>query len=473
MAAGDEIEPPQPLADSWTRTRSRRDVLKLGGLIAAGAAAAPWLAACVGQGEGPTASASRIGGSQALSGPITVLAGGGDPTLEPALKQVYDGFKAENPGVEWDIRALPGGGPEWDRLARAAIASGEPVGLIAINGQQVRGWVRDGLLADLGADPQLEAVIARVPQQFHFGGAGETTVRAIPLGVTRGVHTTGLYYNKALLDQAGVGVPRSIADLEGMVQPLSAIGVAPLVHCSGDVFFNQVLVTWLLPMIAERGGDPIDFADRTVRGEIRYDSPEWIEAFETIANLRTSGVLLEGSGATDYATMQQLLLQGKVATTFNGSWMLPQLLAGSPTGPFDLHVAPPPLVGGAARARPILAWGGYAFPATAGPSRDAVHAFLEYASRPEVDRAVVEGTQTYSPIAASNVAIQNEVAREFLPLFDDAITPLDWLWEPEITAELDSQVQSLVKGDTDPAAVGAAVQGVADDLRSTGRSFYS
>ena len=57
--------------------------------------------------------------TQALSGSITVLAEGGDPSTEPALKKVYDDFKAQHPAVEWDIRALPGLGPEWDRLARA------------------------------------------------------------------------------------------------------------------------------------------------------------------------------------------------------------------------------------------------------------------------------------------------------------------------------------------------------------------
>jgi ABC-type glycerol-3-phosphate transport system substrate-binding protein len=182
---------------------------------------------------------------------------------------------------------------------------------------------------------------------------------------------------------------------------------------------------------------------------------------------------MEGSGATDYATMQQLLLQGKVAMTYNGSWMLPQVLAGSPAGEFDLHVAPPPLVDGVARPRPILAWGGYALPAESTASRDAVFAFLEYASRPEVDRAVVEGTQAYSPIAESNVAIENEVAREFLPMFEDAITPLDWLWEPEITAEMDAQVQALVRGDTDPLAAGRAIEAVAEELRSSGRGYFT
>lgn len=105
-----------------------------------------------------------------------------------------------------------------------------------------------------------------------------------------------------------------------------------------------------------------------------------------------------------------------------------------------MHVAPPPLVEDAERPRPILAWGGFALPTEAARNREAVYAFLEYASRPQIDREVTAGSQNYSPIEASNDAIADPVAREFLPLFEDAITPLDWLWEPEITAEIDSQV---------------------------------
>ena len=141
--------------------------------------------------------------------------------------------RRSHPGIEWDIRALTGGGPEWDRLARATLTSGDPVGLVMIDGQQVRGWIRDGLLADLGADPRMAAVLARVPDRFHFGGPGEATTRAFPLAVTRGVHTTGIYYNKALLDRASLAPPKTIEDLKAMVKPLAALGVAPLVHCSG------------------------------------------------------------------------------------------------------------------------------------------------------------------------------------------------------------------------------------------------
>lgn len=458
----------------WNRIRNRREVLKLGAFIAAGGAVGPLLAACAApSGSGSGSVAPAAGGSAAtLSGPITVLYEG-DPGTEPVLKKVFDDFRVQNPGVEWDIRAIPGLGPEWDRLARAALESGEPVGLVMLDGLFVRAWARDGLLADLGADARLADVLARVPERFHLGGLGEATARAFPLALSRGVQTTGMYYNKALLDQAGLEAPKTIADLKAMVKPLAALGAAPLVHCSGDASFNPLLVMWLLPMIAERARDPVVFVESTIKGEVSYDSPEWIEAFQTIADLGSTGVLLEGSGATDYATMQLLFLQGKAAMTYNGTWLLAPLQAGTPTVPFDLHVAPLPLVDGASKAHSILAWAGFAMPSKAAASRDSVYAFLEYASRPAVDAAVVEGLQSFSPIVESNVGIHDPVEREFLPMLDDSITSLNWLWEPEIDAEIGNQVQALVKGDTDPAAAGKAIEAVADGLRSSGRSYYS
>jgi ABC-type glycerol-3-phosphate transport system substrate-binding protein len=479
----DRLQPPR--AGAPERTLARRDFLKLVAFTGGAATAGSLIAGCAPRGDatspGVTSrSASSAGasasigasGRSALSGPITMIAGG-DPATMPPLRKVLDEFHALHPGTEWDIRPLTGGGPEWDRLARGLLASGESVDLTMINGQQVGGWVRDGLLVDLTTDPNMTPVLARIPEQFRFGGGSGGGTHAFPLAMSAGLQTTGLYVNKALLDEVGVEVPRTIADLEAMVVPLARLGVAPLVHCSGDVFFNQILMTWILPMIVERAGaDASDFVERTVKGEVRYDSPEWVAAFETIAKLRSSGVLLKGSGATDYAAMQQLLLQGKAATTFQGTWMLPEIEKGTPSGPWDLRVAPPPLVEGAPRPRPILAWTGFGLPSAPSHNREAAYAFLEYASRPEVDREITKGSQQYSPLAASNEEITDPVAREFLPLFDDAIQSLDWLWEPEITAEIDNQVQALVKGATQGAAAARAVQNVAEDLRAAGRSYY-
>jgi arabinogalactan oligomer/maltooligosaccharide transport system substrate-binding protein len=461
-------KPRRPASSS--REIARRDVLKLGALVGAAIATAPLLSAC--EALASFAPGSGTPNPGAVAGPITEVLGGGDPRADPTLKTVYDGFLTQHPGASWDFRTISGLGADWDRLARTTVTSGDPIDLIQINGLFVRAWVRDGLLADLGADPNLAAILARVGSQFHLGGPGETTTRAFPLAVTHGVDTTGLYFNKAILDRAGVEVPRTVDDLKALVKPLSALGVAPFVYCSGEISFNSMLMMWLLPMFVGAGTDPIAFVESTIRGDTRYDGPEWLEAMGVVADLRTSGVLLAGSGAVDYGAMQQFL-QGKAATTYNGTWVLPSLLAGSPSGPFDLHVAPLPLASGAPKVHSLLAWNGLALPAGGSRPRDAAYAFLDYASRPDVDRAATKGLQAYSPMPASNTEIENTVAKEFLPMFGDAIAPLNWLWEPEVEAELNDQVQSIVKGTTDPRTAASAVQAVADQVRSSGRGYYA
>lgn len=52
------------------------------------------------------------------------------------------------------------------------------------------------------------------------------------------MHVTALFYNKALLDKAGLQPPRTLADMKAMVQPLKAVGAVPLVHPAGDIGWN-------------------------------------------------------------------------------------------------------------------------------------------------------------------------------------------------------------------------------------------
>ena len=55
-----------------------------------------------------------------------------------------------------------------------------------------------------------------MPGRFHLAGPGETVTRAFPLALSQGVQTTGMYYNKAMLDRAGLVAPRTITDLKAL-----------------------------------------------------------------------------------------------------------------------------------------------------------------------------------------------------------------------------------------------------------------
>ena len=97
---------------------------------------------------------------------------------------------------------------------------------------------------------------------------------------------------------------------------------------------------------------------------------------------------------------------------------------------------------------------------------------MSYTADPSVDAQLVEKLQAFSPMPASNSGIKDPFAREVAPWFKDGIVPLDWLWEPEVTTEIQNQVQALVKGDVQPTAAANAVQATADALRREGRSYY-
>jgi raffinose/stachyose/melibiose transport system permease protein len=426
-------------------------------LLVGGAALASLLDACVVTPSGPsTAPAVSAGASTRL---VMLDAANIDaPDMAPR-KQVVTDFMARNPDVTMDWRALPSN-IQWDRVARTTLLSGEQVDLVNINGQFIRAWVRDGLLDDLSAHGQLQAAFASVDPSFLAAQSDDAKDSfALPLTHASPAHVTAFFYNKTLLDKAGLQAPKTLDEMRAMVQPLKQLGAVPMVHPSGDVGWNPLLVCWIQPMLVNN--QPMDFTLRTLKGEVNYTAPEWIRTFEIIANLTREGVLGAGSGALSVDAAYQLFNQGKAAMLYTGSWSLPALANVSGA---DLHATGLPLVEHAQKAQPIMAFNGYAI-AAASKNKDAAVRWLSYAAEPSVDAQLVDKLQAFSPMPASNVGIKEPIAREVAPWFKDGIVPLDWLWEPEVTTEIQNQVQGLVRGDVQPGAAADAVQATADALR--------
>jgi raffinose/stachyose/melibiose transport system substrate-binding protein len=357
-------------------------------------------------------------------------------------------------------------------VARTTVSAGEQVDLLNINGLFIRSWVRDNLLDDLSTHSQLTVSFANVDPSFLAAQSDDPRHPfALPVIHASPVHVTALFYNKALLDKAGLQPPRTLADMKAMVQPLKAPGAVPLVHPAGEASWNPLLVMWIQPMLVNN--QPMEFTQKTLKNEVKYNGPEWIKTFETIANFTRDGVLGPGSGALGVDAAYQLFNQGKAAMLYTGSWSLPALTSGMRAGGgVDLHVTGLPLVENAPKAQPLIAFNSYAI-AAAGKNKDAAARWLDYAADPVVDAKLAEKLQAFSPMPASNSSITDPIAREIAPWFKDGIAPLNWFWEPEITAEIENQVQALVKGEVQPKAAADAVQAKADQLRREGRSYFN
>src|SRR5438128_536719 len=446
---------------------TRRTLMRRSAWLLGGAALASLLEACT---VAPAASPPAV--STPMATKLVFLDVGNMDTPEAApRKQVLTDFMARNPDVTIDVRALPSD-IQWDRVARTTVSTGEQVDLLNINGLFIRAWVRDNLLDDLSTHSQLTASFGNVDPSFLAAQSDDPRHPfALPVIHASPVHVTALFYNKALLDKAGLQPPRTLADMKAMVQPLKAIGAVPLVHPAGEVSWNPLLVMWIQPMLVNN--QPMEFTQKTLKGDVKYNGPEWIKTFETITNLSRDGVLAPGSGALGVDAAYQLFNQGKAAMLYTGSWSLPALTSGMRAGGgIDLHVTGLPLVENAPKAQPLIAFNSYAI-AAASKNKDAAARWLDYAADPVVDAKLAENLQAFSPMPASNSGITDPIAREIAPWFKDGIAPLNWFWEPEITTEIENQVQALVKGEAQPKAAADAVQAKADQLRREGRSYFN
>src|SRR5690242_1800470 len=201
---------------------SRRALLRHGALLAVGGGLTWLLEACAFAPDGTSAPAA-VGSSAATKLVMLDAANIDAPDMAPR-KQVVTDFMARNPDVTMDFRALPSN-IQWDRVARTTLLSGDQVDLVNINGQFIRAWVRDGLLNDLSQQAQLTSAFGSIDPSF-LAAQSDDPSHSFVLPVTHAspVHVTALFYNKALLDRAGLQPPKTLDDMKAMVQPLKAMG---------------------------------------------------------------------------------------------------------------------------------------------------------------------------------------------------------------------------------------------------------
>ena len=237
-----------------------------------------------------------------------------------------------------------------------------------------------------------------------------------------------------------------------MVKPLAALGVAPLVHSSGDVFFNQMLVTWLLPMIAERAGDPLAFAEQHRRGRGRLRQPRVdrdLRDHRRPPDVRRPARRLGCHGLRDDAAALPAG-QGRDDLQRHVAPARSCRPARRPV-PFDLHVAPPPLVEGASRR-------------STDPCVDRASRCRP--SRPRAETACTRSSSTRAGPRSTRPSSRacSPTRRSPTSNVGDrgpgrAGVPADVRGRHHAAglalgagdhAEIDSQVQALVKGDTDP-----------------------
>lgn len=148
------------------------------------------------------------------------------------------------------------------------------------------------------------------------GLSGTEELYDLPLGL----NVEGFWYNKALFEQAGCEVPTTWAEFDEVLQKLQDAGIQPLTTGGADKWG----ATRLINAYAVRVGGN-DIMTKAANGEVAYTDASLVAAANKLAEWAEKGYFGEGITTVDMNTAGSMLMNGKAAIFYNGSWFTQNL----------------------------------------------------------------------------------------------------------------------------------------------------
>ena len=135
-----------------------------------------------------------------------------------------------------------------------------------------------------------------------------------------GMNVEGFWYNKALFEQAGCEVPTTWDEFEEVLQKLADAGIQPLTAGGADKWG----ATRLLNAYAVRTAGN-DIMTKAADGEIAYTDEKLVAAADKISEWAEKGYFGEGITTVDMNTAGSMMMSGKAAIFYNGTWFTQNL----------------------------------------------------------------------------------------------------------------------------------------------------
>ncbi|WP_066586828.1 ABC transporter substrate-binding protein [Cellulomonas timonensis] len=240
---------------------SRRQLLGIGGGIAAGIG----LAAC---GAGGTASGGGASGGSGKPGTLRIwansaVAGEADSGLKRAAKAF-----GEAKGLTVQVEGIPTA----DLVSKltTAVSGGSGPDIAIVDSSAVPQLASAKVLTDVSD------LTGSVSGDFHAGALEYSTFGGKQFGLPYYTNNVGLFYNKAMLADAGVAVPTTWDDLRSASIELT--GGDQYGYMMGPAGYGAFLF-W--PWLWQNGGQIVS-GDAT---KAVFDDAKGLEAFEAYANL--------------------------------------------------------------------------------------------------------------------------------------------------------------------------------------------
>jgi len=292
------------------------------------------------------------------------------PDWPEQMLQIAHEFNRLNPDISINVQFMIGDSVEQNIKPRVAL--GNLPDLISLNPNSYASELADqGVLADVGQTAAWKAMLDNLKADW-------TSPANKQFGISGGVATTLMYYNKDMFERAGITrLPADFNEFLIVCEQLKRAGYTPIVWNGG------------FPNMLANGPFSFGFGNNVVAHE-----PQWKEKMahgtldlntQPVANIFSRMILIADKGYvqsgymnTNYDEGINLFTEGKVAMAFQGSWASGRLMHG--TG-FKTGVFIPPWNEPGKTVVPVIgSETGFAVCETA--NKAAALRFLEYIAGP-------------------------------------------------------------------------------------------
>jgi raffinose/stachyose/melibiose transport system substrate-binding protein len=313
----------------------------------------------------------------------------------------------------------------------------------------------EATLKDLGVLDQLNPAAVEIVKKTQNGHL---------LGLPLELNIEGVWYNKKLFADNGVTAPttwdeltKAAATLQGKgVQPFAAAGSQgwPLTRWIGDYLMRSVGPNALQ-----------DVKD----GKAKLTDPRYTAAAQALGDLGKAGYFGKGVGSLDYATAQDLFLQGKAAMYYMGSWALRDFnnAATNKIGADNVGFIPfPTVAGGAGNATQTPMNAGLTTVLSKKNYNAEVGEWLKYIVQHYGDRALTDLGSISGVKAANPPASLNPLTKQVQAQIDATKEPVLWfeaLFPTKTTDLAYKNATRLISGDMSGQDYMAALQKSIDE----------
>lgn len=232
---------------------------------------------------------------------------GGEAAALNVLKEDLSGQ-----GIGWmDMPVAGGGGESAMTVLRARVTAGDAPTAVQMLGFDILDWAAEGALSNLNAVAAEEGWDAVVPEALQAFAKYDGNWISAPVNV----HSTNwVWANKAVLDEAGVGIPSTWDEFVAAMDAVAAIGKIPLAH--GGQPWQEATV---MDGIALSVGGVDFYTDAFINlNPEALSGPQMVETFDRMATLASN--VDENFSGRDWNLASAMVINGEAAFQIMGDW---------------------------------------------------------------------------------------------------------------------------------------------------------